>query len=107
MQPLPEKLAAKQAVGYKYHYRTFQPKRFYFRGVGNPARPDIGSPGTYEALPFYYTNDLPSGVLKTTAADMARFAIAHLQNGRYGDKQILSAATAAANPPFNWAGKSH
>lgn len=96
LQPLPVNLATAQAVGYKYHYHTHQPTPFYFRGVGNAPKPDPDSPGTYEVLPFYYTNDVPSGVLKTTAADMARFMIAHLQNGRYADEQILKEATARA-----------
>jgi CubicO group peptidase (beta-lactamase class C family) len=33
----------------------------------------------------------PAGGLATTATDMARFLIAHLQNGRYGDASILGA----------------
>jgi CubicO group peptidase (beta-lactamase class C family) len=34
----------------------------------------------------------PAGAA-TTAADMARFMLAHLQNGRLGTVQMLSAAT--------------
>lgn len=33
---------------------------------------------------------VPAGAHSTTAADMARFMIAHLQGGRLGDKRILS-----------------
>lgn len=35
----------------------------------------------------------PAGGLATTATDMAKFMIAHLQNGRYGDATILSASS--------------
>jgi CubicO group peptidase (beta-lactamase class C family) len=48
----------------------------------------------YQQLPILYTNDTPSGGLNATATDMAKFAIAHLQNGRYGNSRILQDATA-------------
>ncbi len=48
----------------------------------------------YEAVPYDYHNVPPAGSFHTTAADMARFMIAHLQNGQYGDTRILSEATA-------------
>lgn len=35
----------------------------------------------------------PAGGLATTATDIAKFMIAHLQNGRYGDATILSASS--------------
>ena len=50
--------------------------------------------GGYRSLPTVYTNDTPSGALNATAMDMAHFAIAHLQNGRYGNVRILKKATA-------------
>jgi len=37
----------------------------------------------------------PAGALFTTAADMSRFMLAHLQHGRYLDAQIVSPATEA------------
>ena len=60
------------AVGYDYDYRA---------GRLNPA-------------PLGYRNLPPAGSLCVTAADMARFMIAHLQDGRYGDHRILSEDTA-------------
>lgn len=44
--------------------------------------------------PFEYTDDAPAGSVSTTATDAARFMIAHLQHGRYGDARILEEATA-------------
>jgi CubicO group peptidase (beta-lactamase class C family) len=46
------------------------------------------------AKPFEFVNGAPAGSMSTTGADMARFAIAHLQDGRYGDAQILRPETA-------------
>nr|WP_166395123.1 serine hydrolase domain-containing protein [Rubrobacter marinus] len=46
------------------------------------------------AGPFEYIDEAPAGSLSTTATDMARFMIAHLQDGRYGDARILEEATA-------------
>jgi CubicO group peptidase (beta-lactamase class C family) len=39
--------------------------------------------------------DAPAGALSTTAADIARFMIAHLQNGQYNGATILRPETAA------------
>lgn len=50
--------------------------------------------GTYWPRPFEYANDTPAVGLSTTATDMAHFMIAHLQQGHYGDAQILQKATA-------------
>jgi len=52
--------------------------------------------GNYEVLPYEYglSRPAPCGSLIGTATDMARFMIAHLQDGRYGDNQILNAETA-------------
>lgn len=68
-QLLPQ-LVADMAVGYRYKQ------------------------GSYQPLPIVYTNDMPSGALSATATDIARFAIAHLQNGRFGNTRILQEATA-------------
>jgi CubicO group peptidase (beta-lactamase class C family) len=44
--------------------------------------------------PFELTNASPAGALSTTAVDMARFMIAHLENGQPGGPGILQPATA-------------
>ena len=67
-QPLPEKLKPDVAQGYEK--ATDKPK-------------------DYE-----YINLAPAGSLAATGADMARFMIAHLQNGAYGEQRILSEETA-------------
>jgi CubicO group peptidase (beta-lactamase class C family) len=48
-----------------------------------------GEPQPYEHIPM-----APAGSLAATGTDMAAFMIAHLQNGAYGDKRILSEKTA-------------
>ena len=68
-QPLPEALMANMSKGYK-----------------------LGSddePGDYELIGL-----APAGSLASTGADMAKFMIAHLQKGAYGENRILSAGTA-------------
>jgi CubicO group peptidase (beta-lactamase class C family) len=69
-QPLPAGLQPDLAVGYSYINGTFKPQ---------PA----------EAVQV-----IPAGSLSATAGDIARFMIAHLQNGRYGNVRILEDATA-------------
>ncbi|HEX7115187.1 MAG TPA: serine hydrolase domain-containing protein [Steroidobacter sp.] len=44
--------------------------------------------------PFEIVGPAPAGSLSAPGADMARFMIAHLQKGRYGDVQILKPETA-------------
>jgi CubicO group peptidase (beta-lactamase class C family) len=44
--------------------------------------------------PFELISFAPAGSLSATAADMANFMIAHLQDGRFGNGQILSPQTA-------------
>jgi len=70
-EPLPDKLAENMATGYKRK-----------RGVYKK--------GDFEVI----SNFGPAGALSSTATDMARFMIAHLQNGRYGDARILEEQTA-------------
>ncbi|MFE4709943.1 serine hydrolase domain-containing protein [Paenibacillus sp. NPDC056722] len=70
-EPLPEAFKPYAVVGYNSENGSFTP----------------GTP-TYEA------GFRPAGSGTVSAVDMAHFMIAHLQNGRYGDKQILSANTA-------------
>jgi CubicO group peptidase (beta-lactamase class C family) len=67
-QPLPEALKADMSSGY---LRASQPARPYELIVNEPA-----------------------GSLSAPGADMARFMIAHLQNGLYGEIRILQEATA-------------
>jgi len=67
-QPLPEALMAGMAHGYKA---------------------DSDEPQGYELI-----NLAPAGSLASTGADMARFMIAHLQNGALGEARILGEDTA-------------
>jgi CubicO group peptidase (beta-lactamase class C family) len=67
-QPLPEKLKPDMAQGYEK--------------------------ATGKAQGYEYINLSPAGALAATGADMARFMIAHLQNGAYDDTRILSEETA-------------
>jgi CubicO group peptidase (beta-lactamase class C family) len=55
---------------------------------------------------FEFVNAAPAGALASTGEDMARFMIAHLQNGDYNGQRILQPATAQlmhsrANTPFS------
>jgi CubicO group peptidase (beta-lactamase class C family) len=43
---------------------------------------------------FEFVNSAPAGSMSTSAGDIAKFMIAHLQGGRYGDTQILKPETA-------------
>ncbi len=70
VQPLPAGLAPDMASGYNYIN------------------------GGYVQGGFEYVVPYPAGSMSATAADMAKFMIAHLQNGRYGDARILSEETA-------------
>ena len=53
----------------------------------------IGGPGGIVPLVEYFPS-APMVGISATATDMAKFMIAHLQNGRYGDSRILQEATA-------------
>ena len=68
-QPLPEALMANMSKGYK---------------LGSDDKP-----GDYELIGL-----APAGALASTGTDMAKFMIAHLQQGAYGENRILSAETA-------------
>jgi len=70
-EPLPENLAPDMAVGYKRKNGLYEPGSFEF-----------------------ISNFGPAGALSSTATDMAKFMIAHLQLGRYGDHRILKEETA-------------
>jgi CubicO group peptidase (beta-lactamase class C family) len=67
-QPLPPELAALMSKGY---------------------RTASGEPGGFEIV-----GPAPAGSLSSPGEDMAHFMIAHLQDGEYHGKRILSAATA-------------
>jgi CubicO group peptidase (beta-lactamase class C family) len=69
-QPVPAALAANLANGY------------------------LPTPGRSDAQPFSFVPLGPAGGVSATGTDMARFMIAHLQDGRLGDARILEEATA-------------
>lgn len=70
-QPLPSRLKDDMSVGYTYKN------------------------GVFKAEPFELINGMaPAGSMSSTAADMARFMISHLQRGRYGEVRILKEETA-------------
>jgi CubicO group peptidase (beta-lactamase class C family) len=50
--------------------------------------------GSGKSKPFEIIEEAPAGALAATAADMARFMIAHLQNGKFESAQILRPETA-------------
>lgn len=50
--------------------------------------------GSDPAQPFEIVNPFPAGSLSSSAADMAQFMMAHLQDGQLGDAHILKPETA-------------
>ncbi len=70
-EPLPETLAPRMSVGYTFEAGAFKSHGFEFIHAAGPA-----------------------GSLTSTATDMARFMLAHLQDGALGDGRILKAETA-------------
>jgi CubicO group peptidase (beta-lactamase class C family) len=52
--------------------------------------------GSLRPVPFDFLNDAPAGGLVTTATDIARFMVAHLQDGQFGDVRILEVESARA-----------
>lgn len=63
-------------------------------------------PGNDKPFGFEFVNAAPAGAMSTTGDDMAKFMIAHLQNGQYQGQQILKPETATlmhsrANTPFS------
>jgi CubicO group peptidase (beta-lactamase class C family) len=69
-QPLPAALAPDMSVGYEWRDGRFVAHSFEFL------------PGA-----------APAGVISASAADMAKFMIAHLQHGQLGDARILADST--------------
>jgi CubicO group peptidase (beta-lactamase class C family) len=51
--------------------------------------------GSGKTKPFEIIEEAPAGALAATAADLSRFMIAHLQNGKFENAQILRPETAA------------
>ncbi|MFX0065498.1 MAG: serine hydrolase domain-containing protein, partial [Candidatus Hermodarchaeota archaeon] len=70
-QPIPSEITGELTVGYSLDHED----------------------GTYDALPFEYCNGEPAGAMCATATDMAKFMIAHLRNGTYGNSSILEEVT--------------
>jgi len=68
-QPLPDDLEPGMAEGYNFYNGA------YYRGS------------------FEYISALPAGSMSSAAEDMARFMIAHLQEGASGDARILEEST--------------
>ena len=50
--------------------------------------------GSGKSKPFEIVEEAPAGALAATASDLARFMIAHLQNGKFENVQILRPETA-------------
>ena len=55
----------------------------------NPLMSNGYAVGSGKAKPFEIIEEAPAGALSATAADLARFMIAHLQNGKLASAQIL------------------
>ena len=70
VQPLPSGLTRGLSKG--YHYRD----------------------GAYGAKDFEWVSNAPSAPVHATATDMAKFMLAHLQNGQYDGRRILKQSTA-------------
>jgi len=71
LQPLPSHLAEKMSVGYSFKNGVFKAEEFeLLKGL------------------------TPAGAMSSTAIDMAKFMIAHLQYGKYGENRILKEKTA-------------
>jgi CubicO group peptidase (beta-lactamase class C family) len=70
-EPLPPHLAPDMATGYKHEAGVYKKQGFEF-----------------------IANFGPAGALSASGTDMARFMIAHLQNGQFADSRILQEATA-------------
>ncbi|HZS59376.1 MAG TPA: serine hydrolase domain-containing protein, partial [Gemmatimonadaceae bacterium] len=82
-QPLPASLANQMSDGYKT--------------------------ATDSAKGFEFVEVAPAGSLSAAATDMCHFMIAHLQDGKYGNTQILQAATAQQmhSPQKGWPDGMH
>jgi CubicO group peptidase (beta-lactamase class C family) len=89
----------------------FKPLRMVHSTFSQPLPPSLAplmSDG-YEVAsggsqPFEEVPPSPAGALSTSGDDMTHFMIAHLQDGRYGDVQILRAETAQLMHSRQYAG---
>jgi CubicO group peptidase (beta-lactamase class C family) len=70
-EPLPEALAPRMASGYEFENGAFKKKDFEL-----------------------FHNIAPAGCMSSTSTDMAKFMIAHLNNGEYNGARILKEETA-------------
>ena len=52
------------------------------------------TPDGFQEQPLYTYQGLPAGTVRATATDVARFMLAHLQDGRYGQARLLAEPTA-------------
>jgi CubicO group peptidase (beta-lactamase class C family) len=58
------------------------------------ARGFVFEGGAVRERPLSVYQGAPTGAVRATATDVAQFMVAHLQDGRYGDRRVLDAATA-------------
>jgi hypothetical protein len=65
-------------------------------GAASGYYPFLGIPLVYDRYMTLSRGNLPSGGLWSSASDMGRYLIAHLNGGRYGDVSLLSAASTTA-----------
>lgn len=81
---------------------VFQPLSMYHSTFRQPIPPSLESQlansysysGEFVPGSFAYVNLRPAAAMSSTAHDMANFMIAHLQEGKFEDKQILQPETA-------------
>jgi len=80
----------------------FQPLGMQHSSFTQPLQPELlakmskgyEKASSGEAKPYEFISLAPAGSLASTGADMARFMIAHLQDGAFGDARILREETA-------------
>jgi CubicO group peptidase (beta-lactamase class C family) len=84
--------------------RILDPLGMAYTAVGASGPPELKplrsvaytyAEGAFQEVPDYFaqTGAVPGAAMRSTAGDMARFMIAHLQDGRYGEARILDEAT--------------
>jgi CubicO group peptidase (beta-lactamase class C family) len=62
--------------------------------------------GSSPPRPIEYVARRPAGGMFSTADDMSKYMIAHLQDGRYGDQRILTEQAARTMHTIQWRGHS-